>query len=234
MFSDMGFGTSACNAFVLEWSAGRYQKAANIFKTGLFITTGCVLFGIFLSFAVMIIAKTSGMLGKSLIPAKDAIIALTFMMASQLFNFYNQLFEALFRSSHHAATSTNYRSVQELLNIAVSIIILKANFGIVIFALSSMVVSIVFNIGYAFLAMHSIGIIPKGHFVWSEVKAICWKGFGYLAFPLWQAIYFQGSIIIVRFILGASEVALFSTARKVCNCIKQVCGVVNGSVFPEL
>lgn len=234
MFSDMGFGTSACNAFVLSYSGGEYKKAANIFKTGFYITTCCIALGILLSFGTMLFAKSTGLLDKSLISADDAIWALTFMMAGRLVGFYNQLFEAFFRSRHRAASATNYRTVEGFILIAVGITVLMTGHGIVAYALCTFIGSLVFNIGYALLAIRIIGKLPTGRFDRSEVKMICGKGLGYMASPLWQAIYFQGTTLVVRTVLGAEAVAIFNTVRKVCRCVNQMYSIVNGSIFPEL
>lgn len=234
MFSDMGFGTSACNAFVLAYSGGEYQKAANIFKTGFYITTCCIVLGIALSFGTMVFAKATGLLDKSLISADDAVWALTFVMAGRLVGFYNQLFGAFFYSRHNAASATNYRTVEGFILIAVGITVLMAGYGIVAYALCTFIGSLVFNIGYALLAIHIIGYLPQGRFDSSEVKMICGKGLGYMASPLWQAIYFQGTTLVVRTVLGAEAVAIFNTVRKVCRCVNQMYSIVNGSIFPEL
>lgn len=234
MFSDMGFGTSACNAFVLTYSGGEHQKAANIFKTGFYITTCCIILGIVMSFGTMVFAMATGLLDNSLISADDAVWALTFMMAGRLVGFYNQLFEAFFRSKHHAASATNYRTIEGLILIAVGITVLMTGHGIVAYALCTFIGSLVFNIGYALLAIHIIGDLPLGKFDRSEVKMICGKGLGYMASPLWQAIYFQGTTLVVRTILGAEAVAIFNTVRKVCRCVNQVFNIISSSIFPEL
>lgn len=234
MFSDMGFSTSASNAFVLAYSGRERQKAANIYKTGLLLTTCCILLGVLLSFGVMVFAKSTGLLDKSLITANDAIWALTFMMAGRLTGFYNQLFEGFFRSKHKAATSINYNTVGSLVTITLGIYVLLKGYGIVAYALSILITSVIFNIGYALIAIHVIGELPHGNYDKTEAKTICYKGFGYMASPLWQVIYFQGTTLVVRTVLGAEAVAVFNTVRKVCRSVNQMFGIVNGSIFPEL
>lgn len=233
-FSDLGFGTSACNAFVLSYAGNNFQKSANVFRTGLVINTGCVLLGILLSAIVMFVANHTGLLEKSLISASDAILALVFMMASRLIGFYHQLFEAMYRSKHRAATAINYITIEGLIRIGIGICVLICGGGIVAYSISNFIVALLFNIGFALIGLHIIGELPSGHFDRKEAKSICGKGLGYMASPLWQAIYFQGSTFVVRIVLGAESVAVFNTVRTVCRSINQLFNIVSASVFPEL
>lgn len=233
-FSDLGFGTSAGNAFVLAHSGKDYQKASNIYQTGFVIITASILLGIVVSAVFMLVANLSGVLAKSIIQPQDAIWALIFMMGSRLVNFYNQLYEAMFRCKHKAATATNLSTLEGFLRIGLGIAVLMSGYGVVAYALSNVVVAVIFNIFFALAGLHVIGKLPKGYFDKAEANSICGKGLGFMASPIWQAIYFQGSTFVVRVVIGAEGVAIFNTVRTVCRSVNQIYSIVNASVFPEL
>ncbi|MCQ2229265.1 MAG: oligosaccharide flippase family protein [Bacteroidales bacterium] len=232
-FSDLGLGTAASNSFVLAYTGGDKQKAAVVFKTGLTIVSWAVLFGIVLSFFVMILAYYGGFLNKSLIPPSDAIASLVFMMGSKLVNFYNQIFEAFYRAKERAASAINIGTLESLTCIIVGIFVLQKGGGVVAYASSIMVVSFVYKIVYAIVGLKLIGVMDKASFSKELAKDILKKGFGFLLSPIWQAIYFQGSTFVVRLALGAEAVAVFNTVRTLCRSVNQIYNLINQSVFPE-
>lgn len=233
-FLDLGFGTSAGSAFVLAYSGGNYQQAANIYKTGLKVITYAVLLCITAGAIVMLFLYHLGLLSKSLIQPMDAVWAFVFLTASRLTGFYNQLFEAMFRCKHRAATSINYLTVEGFVRIGIGISVLMMGYGVVAFALGNLVVAVVFNIAYALLGLHILGSMPKGAYDEGIAKSICKKGLGYMGSPMWQAIYFQGTTFVVRIVLGAEAVAVFNTVRTLCRSINQLFSVIYSAIFPEL
>lgn len=233
-FSDLGFGSAASNAFVLAYASGDKDKASNIFKTGLYITSGTVVLGILLSLCIMLFAYYTGLLNKSLIPAYDSIVALILLMATRLINFYGQIIEALFRAKRRAATSTNLQTLLGLINISVGIIVLRLGGNIIAYSTSLFIVGVLFIISYGVYGCLLVKHALSGVYKKSEAQEIFGKGFGFMMTPIWQSIYFQGSTFVVRIVLGAEAVAVFNTVRTVCRSINQVYSIVSNSVFPEL
>lgn len=233
-FSDLGFGSSASNAFVLTYASGDKHKAANVFKTGLCITSATVVLGVLISIIVMLIANYSGLLNKSLIPPTDAIFALVALMASKLVNFYTQLFEALYRARHKAAISTNLATLNGLFNIGAGIFVLLLGYKIVVYAFVQFCVAVVFITCYCIYGRYQIQDLPNGSYDKNEAKTIFGKGLGYMMTPIWQSIYFQGSTFVVRIVLGPTAVAVFNTVRTVCRSANAAFSTINGAIYPEL
>ena len=233
-FLDLGFGSAAGNSFVLTYSSGNHQRAADIYKTGLKVITYAVLLCITISIIVMLIALHTGLLSKSLISPEDAVWSFVFLTTSRITGFYNQLYGAMFNCKHRAATATNYLTVEGFVRIGVGIAVLTMGYGVVVFALGNLVVAVVFNVVYAILGLHILGPLPKGKYDKTIAKSIFSKGFGYMASPIWQSMYFQGTTFIVRIVLGAETVAVFNTVRTLCRSVNQLYSVVNHSIFPEM
>jgi O-antigen/teichoic acid export membrane protein len=67
-----------------------------------------------------------------------------------------------------------------------------------------------------------------------RIKHLLKKGVAFQAFPLGNAVIFQGTLVIVQSILGPVAVASFSTARTLCRSVNQSMELVNQAVRPEL
>lgn len=59
-------------------------------------------------------------------------------------------------------------------------------------------------------------------------------GLAYLLFPVGNSILNQGVLLIISRAIGAPAVVLFSTVRTLTNVSRQMTGLVNNSVWPEL
>lgn len=233
-FSDLGFGTAISNSFVLSYSSGKLQKAANTYITGLIITTFTVTFGIILSLIILLWGNHLGYLGKSIIPTSAILYSLAFLMASRLMGFYMQLFEGFFRAKSKASIAFHSYSAEGLFRIIVGIVCLLLHCDVVGFALGQFVVALIFNIAFAIYAIRLINDLPSGKFDKELGITTFRKGFGFMLTPIWQSIYMQGSTFVVRIVLGPAAVAVFNTVRTVCKSINAAFSIVNGSIFPEV
>lgn len=234
-FSDLGFGSAVCNGFTLSYAEGDKQAAANLNKSGWIIITGCILLGALLTALLMLLGDYFDLFNKSLIPAQEAMTAVTLMITARLLSFYTQLVEGYFRSARKAALGSFLGSGQQIANILIGIVVLLTGYGIVGYATSQLVISVVFNLIYYWVGKRLIDLRGyRGKIVKSDIRMIFSKGMGYLMTPIWQSIYFQGGTFVVRLTLGPESVAVFNTVRTVCRSVNQMYSIVNGSIFPDL
>jgi len=233
-FADLGFGSATSNAFVLNYSGGNKQLSANYFSTGLKLVTISVVLGILLTVIAVTIAWWAGWLDKSLIEPSDVILSITFLMATQFVRFYIQVFEAFYRTTHKAALSYTFRTVENYLRIGAGVLVLVLGFGVVAYSFWQFLVVFVFNIFYAIYGMNLIKDLPKGK--WDKPIAIetLKKGLGFLANPIAQSVYYQGSTFIVRFFIGPEAVAMFNTVRTLSRSVNQMLIIVTHAIFPEM
>ena len=235
-FSDLGFGTAASNSFILKYAAGEKQEAANISKSGFFSIHIIVITTLAITFLIIQIVNHFDYFERLIIPKHDAILALFYLMSSKVLGFYLPINEAYFRAARKASLGMNLNGLYSGLNLVVGLLILIFKGGVVIFAFSYLVISIIFTFIFSFLARRMLPITKdfKGVVLKSDIKSIFYKGFGFLLSPIWQAIFFQGTTFVVRIVLGPVAVATFNTIRTLSRSANQINSIVISSILPEL
>lgn len=234
-FSDLGFGSAVCNSFVLAYAAGDKQKAADLRKSGFWIITLTIILGLLLTVVAMVVCTKMQLFEKSHINAKDAMLAVVYMMVARLITFYTQLVEGFYRGARKAALGSLFGSGNYLINIVVGLIVLLLGYGVVAFAFSQLIIAVLYIIAYSIYGCRLIDLQEyRGRILKSDIYDIVKKGMGYLMTPIWQSVYFQGTTFVVRVTLGAEAVAIFNTVRTVCRSVNQLFSIINASIFPDL
>ncbi|WP_313600291.1 lipopolysaccharide biosynthesis protein [Epilithonimonas vandammei] len=235
-FSDFGFGSAAANTFVLRYASGDKQGAANIAKAGRRVITWVILVVLVLSILVMLSLQYFGVFNKSLIPANESLIAVCCMIVAKLVNFYQQLYDALYRAVRKADVSRHLLNIYGFATIGLGILILSLGGGIVAFAVGNLILSLVFNPIYMFVSQRITKIQEFKTAVVhsSDIRETFKIGMGFMLAPAWQSLLFQGSTFVVRLVLGPTAVAIYNTVRTLSRSVNQVFTVIYSSVLPEL
>jgi len=235
-FSDMGFGSAAANSYVLNYASGNKQKAADIAKNGFFTITLIILAGILLTILSLILLSYFQIFDKSLIPAFDAIIALSLLLFARLIGFYNPLCEAFFKAKRRVAFSININTIYSAACLGASMLVLILKGNIIQFALVNATISIVYALVYYLLATNTLKTDEKitAQIDRTLIVQLLKKGLGYLLSPIWQAIFFQGTTFVVRLTLGPVAVTIFNTVRSLTRAVNQANAIAIGAVMPEI
>lgn len=235
-FSDLGFGTAACNSFILNYAANQKQEAANVSKSGFISISIIIVLAMLFSGLFIIVLNYFDIFEQSLIPKYDAILAVIFLMFSRVLVFYHPLNIAYFIAARKTSISINLTGLYSGLNLIVGLVVLVYKGGIVLFALSNLIVSVLFTIFFTIISRRILSLSKdyKGVVLKSDIKAIFQKGFGFLLSPIWQAIFFQGTTFVVRIVLGPVAVTVFNTVRTLTRAVNQANSMVISSVLPEL
>jgi len=234
--SDMGFGTAAANTFVLKYAAGDKQGASNIYKSGMFTLHLIILLSVIISSLVILVCNFYHIFDKSLIVKTDAIIAISLLMFSRIITFYKQLFDAYFKAARRFNISINLQTIYSLVVLISSILVLIFKGGVVLFSLMNFLFAIIYVLVHMLIAKRTLQINRKykGIIQKTEIQALFKKGFGFLLAPIWQAVFFQGTTFVVRFVLGPIAVTIFNTVRTLTRAVFQANSLVVSSVIPEL
>lgn len=234
-FTNFGFGSAVSNSFVLAYTGGNKQKAADINKNGILVVGGSVVVGAIITAAILLGTCYFHFFENSIIPINEAILAIGLLMTGRLISFYHLLIEGYYRGARKAVLSGFLYAGYFAINLIVGFCVLYWEGGIVEYAFSQFLITILFTIVYFVIGRRLVDLKGyQGNYIFSDIRQIASKGLGYMMDPVWQCIYFQGSTLVVRLTLGPEAVAAFNTIRTACRSVSQIFNVVNGSIFPEL
>jgi O-antigen/teichoic acid export membrane protein len=92
------------------------------------------------------------------------------------------------------------------------------------------------TIGYSLFLRHKSPWIHYGlrHARWNTIKQLATPAFGFIAFPVGQALSIQGFTIVVGAQLGPMAVVSFSTLRTLSRLNFQLISVLKHALWPEL
>ena len=235
-FSDMGFGTAAANGFVLRYASGDRQGAANVAASGFLALHIIVVIGLILSGGLIVGGQIFDIVASSIIPPEDALLAVAVMIAARITAFYQQLCEAYFNAARRTDISINLQTAFAIVSLVLSVVVLTTGGGIIFFALVNFVWTAIFTAGYAIAARKTLQLHLnyRGNVRREELRAIYKNGFGYLLSPVWQVIFFQGTTLVVRAVLGPVAVTVFNTVRTVTRATNQIYTMVISASLSEL
>lgn len=234
-FTNFGFGSAVSNSFVLAYTGGDKQKAADINKNGILVVGGSIVVGGIITAVILLGGRSFHVFENSLIPIHEAILAIALLMTGRLISFYHLLIEGYYRGARKAVLSGFLYAGCSAINLIVGFCVLYWEGGIVEYTFSQFFVTVAFTIVYFVIGRRLVNLKGfQGRYILSEIKQIASKGMGYMMDPVWQCIYFQGTTFVVRLTLGPEAVAAFNTIRTACRSVSQIFSMVNGSIFPEL
>ena len=233
--SDLGIGSAISNSFTLCYASGDKKTSASSIKNGLMVTTFALLLGLMITVVVMSCGNYWHLFDKSCVDYRSALLTVLFLMLARLVAFYNQMAEGFYRASRKAALGTFINSLHRVLNLIASAVCLLVGMTMVKLAFVLLLLALAFTPFYYLFGRRFVSFDgEKGCLDASLIKDMVKKGFGYMATPIWQSIYFQGSTFVVRVVIGVEAVAMFNTVRTVCRSVNQMYSIINGSIFPEL
>jgi O-antigen/teichoic acid export membrane protein len=151
-------------------------------------------------------------------------------------SFLGELFYGRFRAAekaHQAILITSFQSWTELLFLFVA---LQFTTRFDYLAAAVLTGTLLYVAGYGVLSFFAYRDLT---FRLVDVKVARFrelfrKGFAFQAFPLGNALLFQGNLLAVQLILGPAAVALFGTVRTLVRVLNQALELVSKSIWPEL
>jgi len=234
--SNAGLGSAAANTFVIHLAAKEYVKAKNVYRAGFWLITAAILVGIFVSVLLLGILYWHGIFENLAVPAKHAIIAVIFLVGARLVHFYSQLIQAKFLAVRKASLGFHFNTGYNLLKILVSIVLLAYGEKMIAIAVADFLVTTSVIIIMAIAStkfLPDLKDVPSNN-VLTEIKPLLKKGFAYFLTPIWHALFFQGSTLVVRTVLGPESVAVFNTVRTLTRSVNQGFSMVDMTIFPEM
>ncbi|WP_180042662.1 lipopolysaccharide biosynthesis protein [Acinetobacter sp. YH16039] len=233
--SHLGFGNAVGNTFILEYLGGAKNKAANTLATGIsIINYGVILISV-ISLLILFGLKEFGIFNKMLINPSEAAISIYLMFCIPLVTFYLAVYEQFYKLAKKAHIGIFISACTTILKIIVAVVLLNHGSGPLGIASGFLIITIIMNIIYIYISkkIFKDKDLKEGKFDRNILGFLFFKGIGYFLNPLWRALYFQGTTLLIRVMLGPSAVVIYNTMRVLMNTSAQVFNIVSSSIYPD-
>lgn len=233
--SDFGLGSAGKNKATLDFAAG---------------DTGTAMKVIILSIAfIALVATVSTVATVALIDLfpiasinsiESPGIVAAFLVAAAFLQMKGSVFDSVWIGTGRASTAQNsINGLNALLLITIIVALLYESPAYVVAAITFSI-TLGWLLIYSIASTHTISSISntqkevKEWNTWQASKYLVWKGVGFQAGTLWQALYFQGSIVLAGNLLGPSGAALWGSLRIVVRSGNQFLELIGQTAAPEL
>jgi O-antigen/teichoic acid export membrane protein len=234
--ANFGFGSVAANDISMAVAGNDWERARNVFSTSLALTIIIFITGTFLSVVTAPFLPWEGFLNVDHARHAELAHAAIWLAVTIFASFFSETLGARFRSSrstHVMTLISSFRPWMDLVAMSVAMSLTK-RLDILAFALATS--TFVFLGVVQFL---SLKYQPDLKFTTSDVRPADFrrlfrKGVSFQAFPLGNALLFQGNLLIIQSFLGPAAVVTFATARTLIRSVNQFMELVNQAIWPEL
>lgn len=234
--ANLGFGSVASNEMTMAVAAGDMPKARSLFSTAFALIIGIGVAGLLLTALIAPFVPWEDILLVSDRRHKELSYAVGWLVMSVLISFFGELFGGRFKAAQKAHVGILISSLRPWISLLLLFVVLNFTTRFDYIAFASFCAIVIYLVLQGWLSSR---VIPEIHFSLPEldkkwVKDLFKKGIAFQAFPLGNALLFQGNLLVVQAILGPAAVALFGTARTLVRSVNQVLALINHSIWPEL
>ena len=227
--ADVGMVTAAGNKMTMAMGKGDVPEANRVFQS-----------------AQMFMAIVCGSLALLVVPlvlwaplpwfeSMDQRVALSAMSAGVLVALFGGLSEAVFKSTTRYATGTmlgNYVRLGEWLGAMFGLMLVGSFAAVALTGLAMRLIGTVTAMVLASKGNH--GLRWGMHAAQGvEIRAMVKPAVSFMAFPLANALSFQGVTLLVGTLFGPVAVALFNTYRTIARVAVQVTAILSHALWPE-
>ncbi len=240
LMSDVGFSKVAGNEMTMLVARSRQHEALEVFQSVWVLVSGIAMMLAVLIFALLAILMPGGHLESwfnlTLMSSSEASLILATLSVYVLLVLQGDLFDAGFRCEGNYA-----------LGAFLSNLVRAFEWGLVFLAIG--LGAMPFVTAFALLAGRAVGVFAQraalrrkspwivyGFKVATPlaVKRLALPAVAYVGFPLGNAVFIQGMVLMVGVVLGPVAVVVFSTYRTLSRMTVQLSAAIYNSVWPEL
>ncbi|MCC9642723.1 hypothetical protein LOC71_10585 [Rhodopirellula sp. JC740] len=232
--SNLGLGTAASIQIGMDVSAGRNNQAWTTFVSITLVLLAIVI-GVWL-LLLLSLFTFPGLLNEftHLENAKAVILVL---VSATLTSLLSPTFTGWWVGVGKASRSSHWANLKSFVELLVCLAIPWFGGKAVSLAIAMLVWNCAWLFAYASATLVETRKLSFGsefQFVeWQQVRVLLFKGLGHQLSPLWQAILFQGSILLAAKLLGPSGAAMWGALRVAARSGCQVLELVSQSLRPE-
>jgi O-antigen/teichoic acid export membrane protein len=227
--ADVGMVTAAGNKMTIAMGQGDAKQANRIFHSAqLFMALVC-------SGAALVVLPLTIWAPLPGLVSADQRMALAALSLSVIVSLFGGLSEAVFKSTNRYATGTMVGNITRLLEWAGCMAGLAWGGSFAAVALGGLLARVLFVlIGMALATRGTHGMHwGVGNADRSEIGAMVKPAVSFMAFPLANALSFQGVTLVVAALFGPATVAIFNTYRTIARVAVQVSALFSHALWPE-
>ena len=227
--ADVGMVTAAGNKMTMAMGKNDLVAANKIFQSAqLFMTIVCGSAAL-LTLPIILFAPLPWL------QTNDERVALAALCLGVLVALFGGLSEAVFKSSGRYAAGTmigNCVRVSEWLGFMIGLVLVGSLAAVAMFGLAVRVLGTLAAIVFAQRGGHGIrwGIQAAEK---AEIRLMIKPAVSFMAFPLANALSFQGLTLLVGAFFGPVSVALFNTYRTIARIAVQITAIFSHALGPE-
>lgn len=227
--ADVGMVTAAGNKMTMAMGKGDVPEANRIFQSAQMFM-GIVCGSLALLMVPLVLWAPLPGLG-----SMDQRVALAAMCFGVLAALFGGLSEAVFKSTERYATGAmlgNYVRLGEWIGLMLGLAVVGSFAAL---ALSGLAVRLIGTVTAMVLASKGSHGLQWGMHAAdrAEIRAMVKPAVSFMAFPLANALSFQGVTLIVGALFGPIAVALFNTYRTIARVAVQVTAIFSHALWPE-
>lgn len=231
--SNLGLGTSSALAIAMHIAGGETNKARRVLEMALLMIGGLCVVSLGICFAIY---SLFGEPIRSSLESPSLVVVL--LLSSVFVRMLSQPICGWWIGLGKASAINNLMNLLSLgeLLLSICIPILGGNATILSFWLLFWVVVWTVIIGVKTLRIIAVDGRPsfRDGLKWRLAGQLLQTGVGHQLSPLWQAILFQGSLILANALLGPASAALWGSLRIVARSGNQVLELITHTLGPEM
>jgi O-antigen/teichoic acid export membrane protein len=234
--SDLGFGDASGSDMSMRVADNDREGALQTFQSSWVLVTAVSLVALLLaSLSVWWIPWQRWLKLSSVSSAQAATIVLV-LTAYVVVAQQNGVAESAYRCDGNFATGIFGMTLQRLAEVLIATSVALLGGSLLAVAFTYLGVRCLGTIGYSLFLRHKSPWIHYGlrHARWNTIKQLATPAFGFIAFPVGQALSIQGFTIVVGAQLGPMAVVSFSTLRTLSRLNFQLISVLKHALWPEL
>jgi len=234
--ANLGFGSVASNEMSMAAAAGNIGKARAVYSTTLALVIAIFIGGLLLVSGIVPFLPSEQLLKLPAARHSEITLVIIWFTISTLLTFFSEVYEARFRSARKAHMPVILYSFRPWFELLGMVIVLQFSHRFDNLALAVLGTSVLYTLAMKWLSYRS-----KKEITFSakdidrnQVRPLFKKGLSFQAFPLGNALIYQGNILMVQVILGPAAVAVFGSVRTLVRSVNQMLELINQVMWPEL
>ena len=227
--ADVGMVTAAGNKMTMAMGKGDIPEANRVFQSALlFMAIVCGTLAL-LAVPLILWAPLPGL------QTFDQRVALSALCVGVLLALFGGLSEAVFKSTERYATGTmlgNYVRLGEWVGFMVGLVAVGSFAAVALCGLAVRLIGTLEGVVLAGRGKHGLHWGTQAAES-GEIRAMIKPAVSFMAFPLANALSFQGLTLLVGALFGPIAVALFNTYRTIARVAVQVTAIFSHALWPE-